>query len=43
MPMLKQLQDDNVLKILRKASGRRPAVLVFQKLLEITEGRQFEF
>lgn len=43
MPMLKQLQDDNVLKILRKASGRMPAVLVFQKLLEITEDKKFQF
>lgn len=41
MPMLKQLQEDNVLRILRKASGRMPAVLVFKKLLEITEEGQF--
>jgi len=43
MPMLKQLQDDSVLKTLRKASGRMPAVLVFQKLLEITEDKKFQF
>lgn len=43
MPMLKQLQDDKVLIIIRKASGRTPAVFVFQKLLEITEDKQFQF
>lgn len=41
MPMLKQLQDDKVLIIIRQARGRTPAVLVFQKLLEITEDKQF--
>ena len=39
----KQLQDDKVLKILRQASGRMPAVVVFQRLLEITEDRKFLF
>ncbi len=43
MPMLKQLQNDKVLIVIRQASGRMPAVLVFQKLLEITEDRQFQF
>ena len=43
MPMLKQLQDDKVLIILRQASGRMSAVLVFKKLLEITENKQFQF
>ena len=43
MPMLKQLQENDILKILRKASGRSPAILVFQKLLEIIEDREFEF
>lgn len=43
MPMLKLLQEDSVLKILRQASGRTPAILVFQKLLEIIEDKQFQF
>ena len=43
MPMLKQLHEDKILKTLRQASGRMPAVLVFQKLLEITENKQFQF
>ena len=43
MPMLKQLQDDKVLIILRGSRGRMPAVLVFPKLLEITEEKQFSF
>lgn len=43
MPMLKQLQEDKVIRILRESSGRMPAVLVFQKLLEITEDKQFQF
>lgn len=43
MPMLKQLQDDKILRVIRQASGRMPAVLVFQKLLEITEDKQFQF
>lgn len=43
MPMLKQLQGDKILRTLRKASGRTPAVLVFQKLLEITEDKRFQF
>jgi len=43
MPMLKQLQDDKVLIFIRQASGRMPAILVFQKLLEITEDKKFKF
>ena len=43
MPMLKQLLDDKILITLRPASGRMPAVLVSQKLLEITENKQFQF
>jgi Fic family protein len=43
MPMLKQLQEDKVIRILRQSSGRMPAVLVFQKLLEITEDKKFQF
>lgn len=43
MPMLKQLREDKILINLREARGRMPAVLVFQKLLEITEAGQFQF
>lgn len=43
MPMLKQLREDKILINLREARGRMPAVLVFQKLLEITEDSQFQF
>lgn len=43
MPMLKKLQEDKIIRILRQSSGRMPAVLVFQKLLEITEEKQFQF
>jgi cell filamentation protein, protein adenylyltransferase len=43
MPMLKQLQDDKLIINIRKARGRMPAVLVFQKLLEITEDKQLQF
>ena len=43
MPMLKQLREDKILINLREARGRMPAVLVFKKLLEIIEDRQFQF
>ena len=43
MPMLKQLQEDKIIMNIRKARGRMPAVLVFPKLLEITEDKQFQF
>ena len=43
MPMLKQLQEDKIITNIRQARGRMPAVLVFQKLLEITEDKQFQF
>lgn len=43
MPMLKSLQEDKVLRVVRPASGRMPAILVFEKLLEITEDKQFTF
>ena len=43
MPMLKKLQEDKILITLRKASGRMPAILVFRKLLEITENKEFQF
>jgi Fic family protein len=37
MPILKQLQESNILAQLRASSGRRPAVLVFSNLLSIIE------
>jgi len=43
MPMLKQLQNDKTIVNIREAKGRMPAVLVFQRLLEITEDKQFQF
>ncbi|MBD3386670.1 Fic family protein [candidate division KSB1 bacterium] len=43
MPMLKQLQEDKIITNIRQARGRMPAVLVFQKFLEITEDKQFQF
>jgi Fic family protein len=42
MPMLKQLHKDKILVTIREARGRMPAVLVFPKLLEITEGKPFK-
>ena len=43
MPMLKQLQEDKIITNIRQARGRMPAVLVLQKLLEISEDKQFQF
>ncbi len=40
MPILKQLQEAGILDVLREARGRQAAVLVFSRLLEITEGRE---
>jgi hypothetical protein len=34
------LQDAGILKVLREARGRTPAVLVFPELLNITEGQK---
>lgn len=41
MPMLKQIQEDKILITIREARGRMAAILVFGKLLEIIEGKQF--
>jgi len=40
MPILRQLRDAGILKPLREASGRRPAILAFPALLNIAEGRR---
>jgi Fic family protein len=37
MPILKKLNERNIIITIRKAKGRSPAVLKFPKLLEITE------
>jgi Fic family protein len=42
MPMLKQLHQDKILITIREARGRMPAVMVFPKLLKITEGKSFK-
>jgi hypothetical protein len=34
------LQDNAILAVVREASGRRPAILVFQDLIELAEGRK---
>lgn len=38
--ILKVLTDEGILRTLRAASGRRPAILAFSRLLNITEGRE---
>jgi Fic family protein len=38
--ILRVLRDEGVLKELRPASGRRPAILAFSQLLNIAEGRE---
>lgn len=43
MPMLKQLQNDKTIVNIREAKGRMPAILVFQRLLEIIEDKRFLF
>ncbi len=40
--ILNALRDDGVLRIARPARGRRPAILVFDELLDIAEGRDTE-
>jgi Fic family protein len=40
MPLLRKLKDAGTLTTIREASGRRPAILAFPKLLAITEGKQ---
>ncbi|MFT4579728.1 MAG: Fic family protein [Nitrospinales bacterium] len=37
--LLRQLRDANILKILRQGSGRRPSVLCFPRLINLTEGK----
>lgn len=39
-PLLRQLQEAGLLKLLREGSGRRPAILAFPELLNIAEGRK---
>jgi Fic family protein len=39
MPLLRKLKDAGTLKTVREASGSRPAILAFPRLLTITEGR----
>lgn len=38
--ILKVITDEGILRTLRAASGRRPAILAFSRLLNITEGRE---
>ncbi|MFM8478954.1 MAG: Fic family protein [Planctomycetaceae bacterium] len=40
MRILRALQDNAILAVVREASGRRPAILVFQDLIELAEGRK---
>jgi Fic family protein len=40
MPILKKLQTAGILKVIREAKGRTPAVLSFSELLNITEGKK---
>ena len=40
--ILNALRDDGVLRIVRPASGRRPAIFEFDELLDIAEGRAIE-
>ncbi|NOZ40100.1 MAG: Fic family protein [Planctomycetes bacterium] len=40
MPLLRKLKDAGTLATIREASGRRPAILAFPKLLSITEGKK---
>lgn len=42
MPMLRELQGDKTLVNIRESRGRMPAVLVFQRLLEITEDKRVQ-
>jgi Fic family protein len=39
MPLLRIMRDSSILKVIREASGRKPAILAFPRLLNITEGR----
>lgn len=37
--LIRQLQEDGIINVMRQASGRRPAIYVFPRLLDIAEGR----
>lgn len=39
MPLLRVMRESAILKVIREASGRKPAILAFPRLLNITEGR----
>ncbi len=41
--LLTQLKQAGIIQEVLPGSGRKPAILTFQRLLEITEGRQFNF
>lgn len=43
MPLLLKLKNAGTLTTVREASGRRPAILVFPKLLSIAEGKKLPF
>ncbi len=43
MPLLLKLKNVGTLTTIREASGRRPAILAFPKLLTITEGKKLPF
>ena len=38
--LITQLQNENIIAVLREGSGRRPATLVFPQLLNVAEGRE---
>jgi Fic family protein len=39
MPLIRVMRDSSILTVIREASGRKPAILAFPRLLNITEGR----
>jgi Fic family protein len=39
LPILKKLKDLEILRTIRESSGRKPGILAFPALLDITEGR----
>jgi Fic family protein len=39
MPLLRIMRDSSILTVIREPSGRKPAILAFPALLNITEGR----
>lgn len=40
MPMLRHLREAEILRTIREASGRRPAIIAFPALLNIAEGKK---